>query len=195
MLRPQPTMSPTRVTEAVQRRFRRVRPTASSPASLSPHRRPGHDPPTPQLAPGRRSRRCRWLRAEVALTAVERLDPPPIPTVIVLDCQMPGLSGLEVAERVPAPNARQIRLFTAFLGADPLAASQRPRHPIRTHHCSRTFRRGRPTRYRLTWERATFGDLLAERRNERCPRKRGNLIRRGCHVTPARRRVVGAGPR
>jgi CheY-like chemotaxis protein len=70
--------------------------------------------------------------AEVALTAVERLDPPPIPTVIVLDCQMPGLSGLLVAERVPAPNARQIQLFTAFLDADPLAASQRPRHPIRT---------------------------------------------------------------
>ena len=70
--------------------------------------------------------------ADVALTAVERLDPPPVPTIIVLDCQMPGLSGLLVAERVPAPNARQIRLFTAFLDADPLAASQRPRHPIRT---------------------------------------------------------------
>ena len=53
---------------------------------------------------------------EEALAAVERLDPPPIPTVMVLDHRMPGLTGLEVAERVLALHPDQrIVLFTAFL--------------------------------------------------------------------------------
>ena len=54
-----------------------------------------------------------------ALISVANLDPPPIPTVIVLDQSMPGLSGLEVAERVLArlPDQR-IVLFSAFLDRD-----------------------------------------------------------------------------
>lgn len=56
---------------------------------------------------------------EAALAAVARLAPPPIPAVIVLDNQMPGLSGLEVAERVLAevPDQR-IVLFSAFLDSE-----------------------------------------------------------------------------
>ena len=51
-----------------------------------------------------------------ALDAVVRLSPPPIPTVMVLDNQMPGLTGLEVAERVLASTPGQrIILFSAFL--------------------------------------------------------------------------------
>ena len=54
-----------------------------------------------------------------ALAAVARLTPPPIPTVMVLDNQMPGLSGLDVAERVLAHTPEQrIILFSAFLDAD-----------------------------------------------------------------------------
>jgi CheY-like chemotaxis protein len=54
-----------------------------------------------------------------ALISVAQLDPPPVPTVIVLDQSMPGLSGLEVAERVLAklPDQR-IVLFSAFLSRD-----------------------------------------------------------------------------
>ena len=51
-----------------------------------------------------------------ALAALERLDPPPIPSVLVLDNRMPGLSGLEVAghvlQRLPW---LPIVLFGAFL--------------------------------------------------------------------------------
>jgi CheY-like chemotaxis protein len=54
-----------------------------------------------------------------ALAAVTRLAPPPIPTVIVLDYKMPGLSGLEVATRVLAESPDQpIILFSANLSAD-----------------------------------------------------------------------------
>jgi CheY-like chemotaxis protein len=51
-----------------------------------------------------------------ALFAVERLDPPPVPTVIVLDNMLPVLTGLNVAERVlqQFPDQRII-LFSAFL--------------------------------------------------------------------------------
>ena len=51
-----------------------------------------------------------------ALLTFERLHPPPVPTVIVLDNRMPGMSGLEVAERLlqQMPNQR-IVLFSAFL--------------------------------------------------------------------------------
>lgn len=51
-----------------------------------------------------------------ALEKVSALDPPPVPTVMVLDNRMPGATGLEVAEKVLAsyPDQR-IVLFTAFL--------------------------------------------------------------------------------
>ena len=54
-----------------------------------------------------------------ALVSVSRLDPPPVPTVIVLDHSMPGLTGLEVAERVLASLPNQtIVLFSAYLDRD-----------------------------------------------------------------------------
>lgn len=54
-----------------------------------------------------------------ALELVERLDPPPIPTVIVLDNLMPTLTGLEVAEAVLARSPGQrIVLFTAHLSPE-----------------------------------------------------------------------------
>jgi CheY-like chemotaxis protein len=51
-----------------------------------------------------------------ALDTLETLAAPPVPTVIVLDNRMPGLTGLEVAERVldKIPEQR-IVLFSAFL--------------------------------------------------------------------------------
>lgn len=51
-----------------------------------------------------------------ALTTLESLQAPPVPTVIVLDNRMPGLTGLEVAEQVlqRIPDQR-IVLFSAFL--------------------------------------------------------------------------------
>jgi DNA-binding NarL/FixJ family response regulator len=54
-----------------------------------------------------------------ALEVVERLDPPPVPTVIILDNQMPGLSGLDVAAAVlrRAPHQR-IVLFSSFVTSD-----------------------------------------------------------------------------
>ena len=60
-----------------------------------------------------------------ALRTVERLDPPPVPTVIVLDNRMPGLSGLEVAQRLRehVPDQR-IVLFSAFLN-DEIEATAR----------------------------------------------------------------------
>jgi CheY-like chemotaxis protein len=58
------------------------------------------------------------IDGDEALAAVTKLDPRPIPTVMVLDNLMPGLSGLEVAERVlkGRPDQRII-LFSAFLDA------------------------------------------------------------------------------
>ena len=51
-----------------------------------------------------------------ALDTVRRLKPPPIPTVLVLDNRMPGMSGLEVAELVLEQLPGQpIVLFSAFL--------------------------------------------------------------------------------
>jgi two-component system, chemotaxis family, chemotaxis protein CheY len=54
-----------------------------------------------------------------ALEVFERLDPPPVPTVIVLDNRMPTMTGLDVAElvlqRLPG---QRIVLFSAYLDAD-----------------------------------------------------------------------------
>ena len=54
-----------------------------------------------------------------ALDPLEALEAPPVPTVIVLDNRMPGLTGMEVAERVlqRIPEQR-IVLFSAFLNDD-----------------------------------------------------------------------------
>jgi len=54
-----------------------------------------------------------------ALEAYRALDPPPIPTVILLDNQMPKLSGVEVAARILAEAPEQlIVLFSAYLSED-----------------------------------------------------------------------------
>ncbi|MEY2567080.1 MAG: two-component system, NarL family, nitrate/nitrite response regulator NarL [Actinomycetota bacterium] len=51
-----------------------------------------------------------------ALDAVRRFEPPPVPTVLVLDNRMPGMSGLEVAQLVLEQVPQQpIVLFSAFL--------------------------------------------------------------------------------
>jgi CheY-like chemotaxis protein len=51
-----------------------------------------------------------------ALTAIDRLDPPPTPSVLVLDNRMPALSGLEVAAQVLTRFPDQhIILFSAVL--------------------------------------------------------------------------------
>jgi CheY-like chemotaxis protein len=51
-----------------------------------------------------------------ALDTITRLDPPPVPTALILDNRMPGMSGLDVAalvlERTPT---QPIVLFSAFL--------------------------------------------------------------------------------
>jgi CheY-like chemotaxis protein len=54
-----------------------------------------------------------------ALQRLHDLDPPPVPTVILLDNQMPGLSGLEVAAHVLARKPHPIIvLFSGFLNDD-----------------------------------------------------------------------------
>jgi len=57
--------------------------------------------------------------AEDGVQALERflaLDPPPIPTVVVLDNRMPGFTGLQVAEQMLQHNPTQvIVLFSAHL--------------------------------------------------------------------------------
>src|SRR3954451_25422430 len=54
-----------------------------------------------------------------ALVSVSRLNPPPVPTVIVLDHSLPGVTGLEAAGRVLAVLPEQrIVLFSAYLDRD-----------------------------------------------------------------------------
>ena len=51
-----------------------------------------------------------------ALARLAELEPPPVPTVILLDNQMPGPSGLEIAEQILATLPEQIIvLFSAYL--------------------------------------------------------------------------------
>jgi CheY-like chemotaxis protein len=51
-----------------------------------------------------------------ALERLRELEPPPTPTVILLDNQMPGPSGLEVAAQILADLPQQlIVLFSAYL--------------------------------------------------------------------------------
>jgi len=51
-----------------------------------------------------------------ALERFLQLDPPPIPSVVLLDNRMPGLTGLEVAEQMLARHPEQIIvLFSAHL--------------------------------------------------------------------------------
>jgi CheY-like chemotaxis protein len=58
----------------------------------------------------------RVVDGEAALAAVAQHDPPPVPTVMVLDYLMPGLTGLDVAERVLEAHPEQrIVLFSAFI--------------------------------------------------------------------------------
>ena len=60
-----------------------------------------------------------------ALAKIEELNPPPVPTVILLDNQMPGLTGLEVAEQVLSERPEQlIVLFSAYLDAGIIAQAR-----------------------------------------------------------------------
>ena len=54
-----------------------------------------------------------------ALEQYQVLNPPPVPSVVLLDNRMPGLTGLEVAERMLALHPDQvIVLFSAHLDPD-----------------------------------------------------------------------------
>lgn len=54
-----------------------------------------------------------------ALARLAELEPPPVPTVILLDNQMPGPSGLEIAEQILVTLPEQIIvLFSAYLNDD-----------------------------------------------------------------------------
>lgn len=60
-----------------------------------------------------------------ALSKVQELDPPPVPTVILLDNRMPGLRGLDVAVQIleRAPD-QLIILFSAFLDDQTVAEAK-----------------------------------------------------------------------
>ena len=60
-----------------------------------------------------------------ALERVRELDPPPVPAVILLDNQMPGPSGLEVAKQILAWAPQQlIVLFSAYLSDEVIAEAE-----------------------------------------------------------------------
>ena len=60
-----------------------------------------------------------------ALEAFKRLDAPPVPEVVVLDNRMPGMTGLEVAERLlKAVPGQRILLFTAYLDDETVARAE-----------------------------------------------------------------------
>jgi two-component system chemotaxis response regulator CheY len=57
-----------------------------------------------------------------ALEKLRQLEPPPVPTVILLDNQMPGPTGLEVAAQILADLPDQlIILFSAYLSNEIVA--------------------------------------------------------------------------
>lgn len=61
-----------------------------------------------------------------ALAKLKELNPPPVPTVVLLDNQMPGLTGLEVAEQILRERPDQlIVLFSAYLDAEIIAEANR----------------------------------------------------------------------
>jgi CheY-like chemotaxis protein len=61
-----------------------------------------------------------------AMTAFRELDPPPVPTVILLDNQMPGPTGLEVAQEMLAHAPDQlIVLFSAYLSPEVIDEAER----------------------------------------------------------------------
>ena len=61
---------------------------------------------------------------EEALTFFEELDPPPVPTVVILDNRMPGITGVEAAAQMRQhfPD-QQIILFSAYLTPEVRAAA------------------------------------------------------------------------
>jgi CheY-like chemotaxis protein len=59
-----------------------------------------------------------------ALERYFELDPPPIPSAVLLDHRMPGLTGLQVAEKILAHNPDQvIVLFSAYLDTEVVDAA------------------------------------------------------------------------
>ena len=64
-----------------------------------------------------------------ALERFQDLNPPPVPSVVLLDNRMPGLTGLEVAEQMLAQHPSQvIVLFSAHLDAAVKEQGTRHRH-------------------------------------------------------------------
>lgn len=60
-----------------------------------------------------------------ALERFYELNPPPIPSAVVLDNRMPGLTGLQVAEQMLAHHPDQvIVLFSAYLDPSVVAAAR-----------------------------------------------------------------------
>jgi CheY-like chemotaxis protein len=61
-----------------------------------------------------------------AMDRLFELEPPPVPTVVLLDNQMPGPTGLEVAAKILRELPDQlIVLFSAYLSDDIIAAAER----------------------------------------------------------------------
>jgi CheY-like chemotaxis protein len=61
-----------------------------------------------------------------AIDCLRDLDPPPVPTVVLLDNRMPGPSGLTIAARLLERNPAQlIVLFSAYLTDETVAEARR----------------------------------------------------------------------